>query len=418
MFASLLPSAALRFRILVLLVTSLAVLTSAASCDFLPNINLGFNREPVTYGVLKKDPKIRDSFGRINTVKNLNGQDNPNGLLDVSTQELLPLTSDNLFLLTEEKGLYETENGGRFWERRYIYPVGSDLSDPEARNAEIAAQVAANDNIVTTDDEISTRNPNIIFVAGTVERIGKIWRSENGGRTFREVYSEINSGDSIVGVEIDALSDNVVYALLEGGVLVRSRDSGDTWTKIQDFSQNAVQLGVVPEFDNLLFILFGGQGYAYSRDQGATWQNVPLTRESSKIGENQTKDFTIRRDVLDPTTFGRFQRLVPIRNNQGSWLLLADNQIWYTEDITKPFIKMVLPLTEEKYKVASVGVDPSVGVDRVLVSIDNNLFETKNRGESWSTNNIIGLNTQIGDINSIVIDERNSNIVYLGLQKN
>lgn len=417
MFTSLLPSAALRFRLLVLFVTSLAVLTSAVSCSLPGFDNFGRNREPVTYGVLKRDPKIRDSFGRINTVKNLNGEDNSNGLLSVSTQEMLQLTPDNLFLLTENKGLYETENAGRFWERRYIYPVGSDLPDPEARNAEIAAQVAANDNIVTTDLEISSRNPNIMFVTGTVENIAKIWRSENGGRTFQEVYSEINRGDSIVGVEIDALSDNVVYALLEGGVLVRSRDSGDTWTKIQDFSQNAVQLGVVPEFDNVLYILFGRDGYAFSRDQGATWQNIDLTREPSQIGESQTKDFTIRRDILNPASFGRFERLIPVRNNKGSWLLLADKQIWYTEDLSKPFIKMVLPLTEEKYKVASVAVDPSFGVDRVLVSIDNNLFETKNRGESWSTNNIIGLNTEIGNINSIVIDERNSNVVYLGLQK-
>ena len=406
----------LRFRLLVLAVTSLAVLTSAASCT-LPGLNLGLNQETVTYGVLKRDPSIRESFGRINTVKNLNGEDNSNGLLDVSTQELLQLTPNNLFLLTENRGLYETENGGRFWERKYIYPVGSDLSEPEQRNAEITAQVVANNNIATTDLEISERNPNIMFVAGTVNRIGKIWRSENAGRTFQEVHSEISPGNSIVGVQIDARQDNVVYALLEGGVLIRSNDSGDSWTKIQDFSQNAVQLGVVPEFDDLLFILFSRDGYVFSRDRGESWEEVELSREASQIGESQTKDFTIRSSLFDPASFGRFERLIPIRNARGSWLLLADNQIWYTDDLAQPFIKMVLPLTEERYEVASVAVDPAAGVDRVLVSIDDNLFQTQNRGRSWSTSDLIGLNTQIGNINSIVIDEQNPNVVYLGLQR-
>lgn len=400
------------YRLFVLFVTSLAVLLSAASCSLIPGQN---NREDVTLGLLKKDPSIRETFGRINTVETLSGDKDSDGLLGANVVEIVSESENNLFVLTESRGLFKTENGGQFWDRRYIFAVGSDGGDSDTRNVEINDQIARNNTIVGTDFEISPTNPNLLFVAGSIDDVGKIWRSEDNGETFREVYSEIEKGNNVISVAVDGRDSTKIYALLEGGVVLRSNDSGATWRKIREFNTQAVQLGVVPEFNNVLFVLLQKKGYWFSLDNGDSWNEVPLSREDSAIGERQTNDFTIRSDIFDQDDFGKFERLIPVTKERNSWVLLADRQIWYTDNLARPFIKLVLPLTDEKYKVASVAIDPVRGVDRLLVSIDDNLFETNNRGQSWSTNDSIGLSSEIGNINDIVIEDNNPNIIYLGL---
>jgi photosystem II stability/assembly factor-like uncharacterized protein len=403
------------FKVSVLIITSLAVLTSAASCTLIPSfLN---NKKDISYGLVKKDPGVRTTFGKINAVKTLNDSTNSEGLLQSSIVEIAQITPQNLFALTANQGLYETNNGGRAWERKYIFPVGSSANNTEARNNELNAQIAQNNSIQNTDVEFSSRNPNLIFVAGTKDKVGKIWRSEDGGREFEEVHSEIGSGNTITGVAIDGKNDNIVYALLSEGIVIRSSDAGKTWTKIKDFQTKTIQLNVVPEYDNLLFVLLENQGFRYSRDNGTTWQEIELNREQSKVGESQTKDFTLRTDALNKTKFGRYSKLIEVPGSTTAWVMIADQQIWYTDSLDKPFIKFVLPITQEKYNKATVAIDPIQGIQRVLVSVDNNLFETTNKGVSWTTNDSIGLNSEIGDISDIEIDKENPNIIYMGLTK-
>ncbi len=405
-------SSTLSQRIFVLFISSLAILLSAASCSLIPGLN---NSNDVTLGLLKKDPSIRDSFGRINTVETLSGDKDSSGLLNSNVVEIARESNDNLFALTEDSGLFKTDNGGQYWSRRYIFAVGSNNGDSEERNEEINGQLARNNSVVGVDLEISPANPNLLFVSGTIDDIGKIWRSEDNGKTFKEVYSEIDKGNSVVSVAVDGRNGNIVYALLEGGVVLRSDDTGATWRKIREFNTDAVQLDVVPEFNNSLFVLLKKQGYWFSLNNGDSWNQIELTHEDSEIGERQTDDFSVRSSIFDEDGFGVFESLIPVTNKKNSWILLADRQIWYSDDLNKPFIKLVLPLTDEKYKVASVAVDPERGIDRVLVSIDDNLFETNNRGQSWTTNNAIGISSEIGNISDIVIEDSNTNVLYLGL---
>jgi hypothetical protein len=401
------------YRTSVVAFSCIAILTSAASCSLLPQI--GNSKNSKSYGLLKKDPSVKDIFGRINNIRYSDGKTNPEGLQSANIVEIEQLSSNNLFVLTENKGIFETNDGGRNWDRSYIFPIISNAKDQKTKDTEITSIIQKNDAIIGTDFEISSRNPNLVLVTGSINGISKIWRSEDGGKSYKEVYSEIDKGNNLVGVEIDSKNDNIVLGLLEGGVVIRSLDAGKTWSKIKDFSSNAVQIGVVPEFDNLLFVLFTGKPMQYSSDSGVTWQESVFSHEQSNIGESQAKDFTIRSDIFKKESFGQFEELIPVKKQKNSWILLADNQVWYTDRLDQPFIKMVLPLTDEKYKIAAVGIDPDKGVDRLLVSIEDNLFETTNRGQSWTTSDLVGLSTPSGDINNILIDKYNTNIIYMGL---
>ncbi|NJL96233.1 hypothetical protein HC864_00140 [Candidatus Gracilibacteria bacterium] len=236
-------------RIATLTLTSFAILTTAASCT-LPGLDFGSRNDGQILGVLKRDPSISSAFGKINSVKLLDNTSNPQGLTTVPTLKIEQISSDEFYLLTRTKGLFYTDSGGKQWSRKYIFPVTPN-------NQQTQTQLIQNDSLIGTELKIDSNNPKVLFYAGIQNDIGKIYRSVNGGKNFDEVYSAVDTNTSIISIAIDPNNNANVFGLLNQGTLIRSQDSGQSWSKMRDFNDQAIQLGFVPEFDNL-FTFFGG----------------------------------------------------------------------------------------------------------------------------------------------------------------
>ena len=97
------------------------------------------------------------------------------------------------------------------------------------------------------------------------------------------------------------------------------------------------------------------------------------------------------------------------------FLLIADRQVWFAGSPSENFTKLVLPVQNEQYNILDAAPDPRVGLDKILVSVDNTIFETQNRGQSWSLKDKIQIKTPIGNVGQILIDPNNSEIIYLML---
>ncbi|NJK71115.1 MAG: hypothetical protein HC932_02545 [Thermales bacterium] len=204
-----------------------------------------------------------------------------------------------------------------------------------------------------------------------------------------------------------------MFGLLNQGTLIRSQDSGQSWSKMRDFNDQAIQLGFVPEFDNLFYILLRSKGLWLSPDEGETWSEQKLTRTKSTIGETQGSRLNFSNKSQDVERFSKFESIVPIKADKDNWLIIADKQLWLGESLNQPFNKLVFPLPDERFDFAGLAADPQKGKSRILASIDNQLFETKNQGQSWSTSTQPGLANDIGNISSITLDKNNSEIIYL-----
>ncbi len=395
--------------------TGLAIFTSAAACT-IPGLNLGGSSSSLSLGVLKQDPTIStEKFGRINAVKTLNGQTEATGLNNLSGLKMVLTSTDNLYLLTSQKGLFRTKDGGRTWQRKYIFNPVSTNSDAKAKDTEIANIVAKNDALVSADFAVDATNQENIYFAASQNKVGKIFASNDGGDTFKEVYTEVQANVEVKLLAVDPKNPLRIYGVLQKGVLIRSLDGGKTWQKLQSFNDQPVQIGFVPEFNNLFYILFNKNGLAVSANDGETWTTKALNKETSKIGENQPKD-SLSIIPKDTNTFGIYEKIIPVTSgsNKG-WILLSDRQMWFSSDVDGKFSKILLPLQSEQYNVLDAAVDPVKGLDSILVSVDNKLFTTTNRGQSWTTNDKIGVSTTIGNIGEIVIDPSGSKSIYLML---
>lgn len=453
-------------KIFILFFSTITVFSSAASCT-LPGLNTGGSAQ--TLGILKRDPSVkRDGFGAINAVttkpienssqkciNNLTSEErknvNFNGLASLSGVKLEQKEINGqqiLYYLSREKGLFKSYNNGCWWQRVYLFPIdiNPQTVDKDGKNVrkndkqlqrEIEQKIAKNDQFAATDFVIDRNNANNIYIAGHLNGIGKVYFSNNGGQSFQEIYTETDKY-AVKFIVQDPNNPLRIYLVLEGGALLRSLDGGSNWQKIRAFRETPIQIGFIPEFGNLFYILFARQGLITSRDDGETWQVHSLSKIPSQIGEKQ-ENSGFNLNPLDSSPFGLFEKMVPVvltdRAGTQPWLMIADNQLWYIENLDlssrvnlenannntsnslpqNAFKKLVLPLQNEKFNMLDVTYDPQSGLDKILVSIDDKLFETKNQGQSWSLKDKIQLSTPIGYIGQILIDKKDPDIIYLML---
>jgi hypothetical protein len=414
-------------RVVILIFTTMIILSSAASCT-LPGLNNTPTQQNIL-GVLKQDPNFklpdgtkREGFGSVNAVKLLDGSYDTSGLSTISGTKMIQLGKEDFYLLTQNKGLFKSIktkeiNGKTYdfdvlaWERKYVYPIPQN-----ATQEQFDAALAQNNGFIATSVSTLSDKPKIVYLTGKVGTIGKIFKSTDGGNSFKEVYSEIQSGVGVVTSAIDPRNENRIFAALEGGSILRSLDGGLSWQKIINVSDTVLQIGFVSEFDNIFYIVSKTKGMIVSNNDGDNWSEVGLTKNASqKQGVEQPKDVALNTNIIKPERFGVFEKLIPVTAKKGQWLLIADRQIWFTDALDKPFNKLILPLEKEQFNIADAQPDTQKGLDRILVSIENKLFETMNRGQSWSTSDRINLSSPTGNIGQIVIDKNDPQVVYLML---
>jgi photosystem II stability/assembly factor-like uncharacterized protein len=133
----------------------------------------------------------------------------------------------------EERGVFMTTDGGKTWQKTlYIdqFHGASDLEiDPQ------------NPNILYVGMWRFERKP-WTFTSGSEQ--GGIFRSTDGGRTWNKVDKGLPKLIGRIGLAVAASNTNVVYAILESkdGTLYRSDDKGETFRQVYK-NQNIVGRG-------------------------------------------------------------------------------------------------------------------------------------------------------------------------------
>jgi photosystem II stability/assembly factor-like uncharacterized protein len=413
--------------------TSITILSSAASCN-LPFTNLGTDSNLVL-GVLKQTSGS-DSFVKANALKT--GEDtNVDGLTNTSVIKLVRVTKDTLFIITDKGGVYKSENGGVVWERKYLYEVTSSKEDEEEREAELRERLAKNNNFVVKDIVVNPSDDEVLYVSGSYEDVGKIFRSEDGGDSFKEVYTESEAKTDVRFLVVDENNTNRVYAALQKQALIKSEDGGETWKRLDSFEDDVVGVGFSKEFGNILYALLESDGMAISKDNGETWSIRSFIKYSGD-SDSYTADHELPRafDAIDldrsytglrnrtsstgEPYFRTYEKLIPVNpgaeGDKEPWIMIADGMIWLTEDLnSKAFRQVFLPVESEEYELLDVVYDPKVGLDRIIVSIDNKLYETKDKGVTWSADDKLKLRSEVGNISGVVIDEEDTSVIYLTL---
>ena len=286
-----------------------------------------------------------------------------------------------------ERGVYKSVDGGKTWERTLNISENTGVS-------EIA---------------IDPTNPDILYAAAHQRRrhewtyIGggpesALYKSTDGGATWREVKSGLPSGDmGRIGLAVSASDANYVYAIVEGRYgksgVYRSVNKGESWSKQSDFSTSGnyyQEIFCDPLDKNKVFAM--DTYMHHSEDGGKTFKP---TGEKNKHVDNHCI-------WIDP-------------KNTNHWIAGCDGGVYETYTHAKEWKYYAnLPIIQF-YKVTTDNAAP-------FYNIFGGTQDNNSMGGPSATNNAAGiLNsdwyiTNGGDGFESATDWSNNNIVYAQAQ--
>jgi hypothetical protein len=391
-------------RSMVLLFSFVAIFGSAASCNLFGDVTGGASN--LRYGILKSDPSVyQGGFAFVNNVKNFKDYTDPKGLNSQSGVKLIQFNKDKLYYIAQNKGLFKTTNAGKDWNRIYVYPIKG--TEKKAWDQEIA------DNDLLKITDVSFVNETNYYVAGTKNEVSYLYKTNDAGVTFTEIYNTLASGKNI-GIEqilADPRADksNSVLITTTGGGVFRTDDAGASWRVVPVENSTGdlpVQMGTLSQYGNKFFIVFKNSGL-YLSDNGDNFTKKPLNFASDTTDDGYFFSGTNGSYKID--------KLVQSPNTQDI-VLIASKKLLLGANLDASFQQFKIPVQPEKINITDVAIDPREGANRMLMSVDNSLFETKNRGASWSVDNKIKQEgVAYGNIGQIVIDPEDTRVTYLML---
>jgi photosystem II stability/assembly factor-like uncharacterized protein len=278
---------------------------------------------------------------------------------------------------SDQRGVYRTRDGGKTWER--VLFINKDVG--------------------AVDLILDPTNPRIVYASTwrfrrtpySFESGGDgcaLWKSTDGGDSWKELSRNkgMPAGTlGIIGVTVSPSNAQNLYAIVEAkdGGVVRSRDGGDTWTKVSgsaDLRQRAwyyTRIYADPKDEDTVYVV--NVNFHKSKDGGKTWTQIRPPH-----GDNH--DLWIAPN--DPNRM--------IEANDGGATVSADGGAnWSTED-NQPTAQIYRVSTDTDFPYRILGAQQ-----------DNSALRIRANGSGFEP-------TAGGESGFIVADPTNPDIVYGG----
>ncbi len=230
---------------------------------------------------------------------------------------------------------------------------------------------------------------------------GGVWKTENGGTTFRSVFD--NEGSYSIGyvvldpknpltVWVGAGENNSQRSVSYGDGVYRSDDGGKSWKNLGlKKSDHIGRIAIDPRDSNVVYVAAqgplwgagGDRGLFKTTDNGKTWKNVLSISENTGV-----TDVIIDPQNPDTLYAAAYQR------RRHYWTLIdggPESALYKSTDagVTWKKIKAGLPATEMgRIGLALSPVDSNVLYATVeAADKKGGIFRSTDRGESWERRN-------------------------------
>jgi photosystem II stability/assembly factor-like uncharacterized protein len=290
-----------------------------------------------------------------------------------------PQKPASVFVGTVENGIFKTENGGDTWQQivfppKKIYSFIPDKNDPDKR----------------------------MFASGVLGDQGKMFRTDDGGANWKDIYSEPGQGTFVSALSQHFSDRNVIFAGTSTGTVVKSVDGGNTWKNIGNKIDGSVSDIAFDSKKKLVtYLLAAGRKLYYSPDGGARWldweeekkNEVKAIQEAaSKLSakgdtkgaekkRQQAKDLSERNQenkmpsgiisvASDPTVSG----VVYVGTSTGLFRSADYGKYWYELNIIE---------SAKKFPIRSIAVNPKNPKEVVFVA-GKAFYKSINGGETWA----------------------------------
>lgn len=259
------------------------------------------------------------------------------GRVSTLSMAVNPLDSDHLYIGTVGHGIYVTYDGAETWKQ-------INFTATSVRGL-----------------AISTADTDVLYASGMSAARGKLYRSDDAGETWRDVYSEPATDTLITSLWLDPIEPQVLYLGTNEGVIVKTTDGGQTWRNIFRAEGSIISILTDSADHNTIYVLADKKNVYRSRDAGNSFEELSDNEEYEPIedenGETEYEDVTDR-------------------------------------------------------KLYSLAVDPSNG-GVLFIGTDDGILRSEDHGSSWKALSVIGSVTGL-PIYAMAIHPRDSNQLTFG----
>lgn len=293
-----------------------------------------------------------------------------------------PYNSSNfLFLGSQKDGLFVHNMEKKFWEK-LVFP-------PEKI-------YAIESNYDTTTKETT------LYALGSYRESGKIYKSLDGGKEWKEVYTEPSEDTVLLSLAIHPKNSNIVYAGTSSGVLIKSEDGGVTWSNKQTLENPIFSLRIDAVDFETMYLLLYEDDIVVSRDGGET-----IIEKSKTTARNREENESSLESLGGKRTYS----LAVDPRRSGVSYAGTEDGVYRSLDYAMTWSRLKVIESIKDFPVRSIAVSP-FSSDEIVFGAAKIMYKTSNGGESWQTYQIEADATP----GHIIFDPMREGVLYVGLR--
>jgi len=366
-----------KFKLIALLLFSAAALSG---CSLSLNTSGGAINTANDGGVwLSADQGA--TWRQMTSIPTVTGKPQSLGSVDVSVLTADPQDTAAVYLGTASRGLYYTYNVNNGWNALSSLGQGT-----------------------ISDVKVDPKNKCTIFSAIA----NRLYRSQDCGRTWQQVYYDNNTGVNVTAIAIDYYDSDNIYIGTSRGDIIKSIDRGLSWRTIQRVEESVARLIVSPQDSRQIFV-------ATVKNNVYSFVSNTVTNpdDSANIDKNfAVDDWQDIGIVLKDFELGTSFRDIVVCASDGSLFLATEKAIVRSADkgITWENIKLITP--EKDAIINAVAVNPKNSKEIYYVT-KTTFFSSFDGGTTWTTKKLP--TSRAGS--DLLIDANNPKIIYMGTKK-
>jgi photosystem II stability/assembly factor-like uncharacterized protein len=308
---------------------------------------------------------------------------------DVLALSFNPQDTNKIYIGTVDNGIFKTVDGGETWTPidfppKKIYSFVLDRNDPDNR----------------------------MFASGVLNNVGKIFRTDDAGQNWREVYSEPGTNAIMTVVAQHPRDTNVLFGGTSAGTMVKSVDGGETWKNIGASLDGPItQIAFDATQSMAVYALIYNKQLYFSSDGGMTWND--WEKEKSKNSSTSAAQASgLVSGQSDRGTPDSILSIIPDPSVSGTLYATKQGGLYRSRDFGKYWDKLNIIESAEKFPIRAMAVNPHDSNEIIFVA-GNAFYKSKNAGETWSV-------TELGvdrSVSVIAYDPMHPETIYLALRK-
>lgn len=255
--------------------------------------------------------------------------------------------SKRIVVGTRESGIFVTENGGDVWKKMNFPPIKTYglVSDWNRSGG--------------------------LYASGEWQGRGKLYKSDNRGEKWEEIYSEPNTGTTITALAQSPRSASTILVGTSAGVVIRTTDGGLTWGNLESVESPVLSFFFDASGD-VLYALISGKGIARSRNGGEDFEMIP-----GESTDAVTKSL--------PTVTA----LVPDPSRNGTLYAGTESGLFRSGDFGDSWEEVSILESSKKFSIRAIAVNPK-NSNELLYSAALALYKSIDGGKTWSVTQLEG----------------------------